>query len=328
MKSDSLLKPLLFTATAAAFLIPGELTSPDGEIFEALPVHADTIGLPPTAFAQSIEVPCRHCKGRGTSLRLDIAVEDASRLTLNGFELYPNADPWRGDLTASVVAHNGREREERLGYSLAVTPVGMDGEQQMEVVGIHLRVIEVGNRFMQDIPAIDMKLIKAPNSEILIGAIDILEERDSQCQSLWCRATKMLSGTFHGGCSKAHRRPSHAGHGEADHRMHKDGRPKHHHHHGHHRNWRQLFKNVATQIFLPGLAGLVAGIGVAIIATILCTFVVHFVRIVRRGRQGGSMCPARRQRTRVTEVAIAEEKVGLMEQDDERSSIELAAEKQ
>jgi hypothetical protein len=327
MKSETLLKPLLFAATATAFLVPGDVSAADEGIFRALPVHADGLQLPPTAFAQSLEVPCRQCKGRGTSLRLDIAVEDSSRLTLNGFELYPKTDPWHSDLTASVVGHNGREREETLGYSLAVTPVGMDDEQQMEVVGIRLRVIEVGNRFMQDIPSIEVKLVKAPNSEILIGAVNIVEERDPQCQSMWCRVTKMLSGTFKPGCSK-HRRPAHGGPGAGDLRMHKDGRPKHHHHHGHHRNWRQLFKNIATQIFLPGLTGLVAGVGVAILATVLCTFVVHFVRIIRQGRQAGSLCPMRHQSTRVTEVAIAEEKVGLMAEDEERPSTELATEKQ
>jgi hypothetical protein len=264
-----LLRQLFLAATAAAFLVvPDASAFSDEDVVKTLPVDvsADAFSLPPSTLSQSLELPCRRCKGRNTHIQMDFAVE-GSRLTLNGFELYPNADPWHGDLIAPVVKGNGKGRKQRLGYSLAVKPEGVDEEQNLEVISVELTVIEVGNRFVEGVPSVNVKLVRAPTNEILIGSLNMNEVAPMRCHSMWCRAKGMFGNAFKGfrGCHKF--RHGHGAQNQSD----APERPGHHGHHGHphhekssHRQWRLLIKGLASHIFLPVLMGITAGFGVAL----------------------------------------------------------------
>ncbi|KAI9163299.1 hypothetical protein HJFPF1_04905 [Paramyrothecium foliicola] len=307
-----LLSQLLFAATAASFLVVPEAPALDEDTVTALPIDVHTFDLPPTALSQSLDLPCRRCRGQDAHLKMDFAVEDGSRLTLNGFELYPNADPWHGDLSASVVRGNGKEREQKLGYSLAVKPEGVDEVQQMEVIAVELRVIEVGNRFVDGIPSVKVKLVRAPTREILIGSLDINETAPSKCLSMWCRAKDMFGDAFKGfGCSKS--RHGHSMQDEPNHppRPGHHGRPPHHKA-GHHRQWRHLLRNMASHIFLPVLMGITAGFGVALFAMCLCRLAIRLTSLVNGDRQLVFIRCPRRQRSRAPEFVRDEEKAALM----------------
>jgi len=324
-----LLHQLLFAATAASFLVvPDASALENDDVVNALPIHAETFGLPATAFSQSLDVPCRKCRGRNTHIKMDFAVEEGSRLTLNGFELYPNADPWHGDLSASVVRGSGNEKDQKLGYSLYVEPEGVDREQQLEIVRIELRVIEVGNRFIDDIPIVQVKLVKAPTQEILIGSLDVKERtHSSECLSTWCRAKERLDQALKGfgGCRKPSRLPQGFHHGPQRTGPHRHPLRPHSHNRGPHRQWTHLIRNMASHIFLPVLMGITAGFGVAIFAMCLCRLVIRLTGFVNGDRQPALIRCTRRRRARVhQELARDEEKAALMEEQEPRQDDEPA----
>lgn len=264
-----LLKQLAFAATAASFLVVPETTETDEEAFKALPVdvYSASSDVPITAMQQTLDLPCANCKGKNTHLSMDFAVEDGSRLVLNGYELYPSADPWHGDLKADVVKANGKKKEQMLGYSLAVGPQAYDETQALEIVNVGLHVIEVGGRFIEGIPTVNVKLIKARTGEVLIGAVNIVDTEQAECTDVWCRVKEGWESALNGikavgGCRK------HKGHGHHDGKMKAEGdrphgRPAHHgHEHVHH--WGKLMKDLAYSILLPVLTGITAGVGVAV----------------------------------------------------------------
>jgi hypothetical protein len=269
-----LAKQLLFAATAAAFLVVPD-TPKDGEgIFRTLPAAIEPFELPASALSQSIEVPCRHCKGRDSHLKMDFEVQgDGKALMLNGFELYPNADPWHGDLVADVLRANGKPKEQRLGYGLAVRPEAVDERQHLEIIGVELRVVEVGRRFIGGVPTVKVKLIKAATGDIVIGGIDLLAPPPkNQCTTIICRAKALAKDTWKSikGCDKGHGpHGTHGPHGHQhghghDNLVLEGGKRPESPDHPHSYSWGKLFENVASYIFLPVVLGLVAGFGVAL----------------------------------------------------------------
>ncbi|POR32545.1 Uncharacterized protein TPAR_07245, partial [Tolypocladium paradoxum] len=321
-----LFKSLAFAAAAAAFVIVPEISEADEDIFKALPVHAETFGLPPSALSQSLSVPCPQCKGKDSHLRLDLDVADGSKLLLNGFELYPHADPWNGDLTAILVKGDGKEKEQRLGYSLAIEPAAMDQDQQMQLINVELRVIEVGSRFVEGVPAIQVQLVKAATEDIVIGNVVLKDADGMRCSSMWCKAKELAGEVFKAlksvkgkGCGRHrhHKGHRHGGKGHADAGvvpLH-SGRPDHETMEQHHHDWRKLLKNIASYIFLPILMGITAGVGVAVFAMLLCSVVVRLTRFARCKRSRGTRCCRKKQRSR--QQATDVEKVGLMEENPE-----------
>ncbi|CAM1501709.1 Fc.00g036930.m01.CDS01 [Cosmosporella sp. VM-42] len=339
-----LLKPLLLAASVAALVIVPDLSEADEDIFRALPIDEMSAALP---LAMGIEVPCKQCRGRDTHLQLDFAVEEETRLMLNGFELYPDADPWRGDLTAEVAKGNGKSRERRLGYSLAVKPGAVDEDQHFEIIDVDLRVIEVGNLFVEGIPTVKVTLIKAAAGEIIIASVELDKSdqngNDKKCTSMLCRFEKLFGDTWRGvkgshkGCggmqvhgdAKGDRKHPHgkSGHKNGGHKNgghmngdHKNGGHKmggHHHHTGDndkedlHHSWGKMFKTVTSYIFLPVLMGITAGVGVAILAMFAGSIIFRISRLVRcDGCEGSEGCP---EKAAVTEfIEHEEEKSGLV----------------
>lgn len=287
-----LLKPVAFAAAAAAFVIVPELSGADEGIFKALPIHTEDVALFLPATSQEVIVPCKQCDENGANLRLNFEVADGTRLTLNGFELYPNADPWNGDLTAQVLDADNNEKLEKLGYSLAITPEAMDKDQSLQLLDVEVRVIEVGNRFVDSVPVVNVKVVKASTNDLGIARVDAMMAKQSGCSSMACRAKEALGDALRAlkdfkpkkGCGR-HGHTGLKGHkGHKDHKGHKsnpnmhqdgphhghgqkyDGHRNHQHHTGgsHHHEWSQLITNIAAQIFLPVLMGITAGVGVAL----------------------------------------------------------------
>ncbi|KAF5024123.1 hypothetical protein F66182_3809 [Fusarium sp. NRRL 66182] len=316
-----LFKPLAFAATAAAILIVPETSGADEGVFRALPIDVDTFEVPVSAFAQVVDVPCPQCRGRNTQLELNFGIQDR-RLMLNGFELYPHADPWNGDLSAAVIKGNGKSDMRRLGYGLAIRPEGVDEDQHLEVVNVEVRIIEVGDRFVDGVPPVTVKLIKAPVGEIIIGSIEVNgtgEKAQEDCDVL-CRAKGMVHDTWKGvkgkfkGCHgmKTHgQRPHHGhGHGKAG------GKPTDNFKHGPamdkqpEQSWGDMFKSIIAYILIPGLMGVVAGVGVAFLTMFFCTMVIRLVRFFRG--EPIEPTPGAAHKAAAAEMLVEDEKTGLI----------------
>lgn len=343
---------LLLAASAAAMLIVPETSDSDDGIFRTLPHDVNSYDIPAAAFTQSIEVPCPQCRGHDTHLKMDFTVEDKTRLLLNGFELYPNADPWQGDLSAAVIKGNGKSKDRRLGYGLSVRPEGMDEDQQLEVIAVELLVIEVGDRFVEGVPLVKVKLVKSTAGEILIGSLTLSGSETlavpNQCSSMLCRVESMMDdvwksvkSNFKGkgcGAMRSHgHKGNHHGHGKTEEKTgfvhaghkshgHHGGRHKSHHHD---HSWSML-KHITSYIFLPVLMGITAGVGVAMyvfltrssrsimlmkssLAMFLGTLAIRFIRLVRGERHETPMYVDCGHKIDVVEfISTDEEKAGLM----------------
>jgi hypothetical protein len=339
-----LFKPLAFAATAAAILIVPETSEKDDTIFRTLPIAVDTFEVPATAYAQVVDVPCLQCRGHDSQLELNFGVHDR-RLVLNGFELYPHADPWNGDLSAAVIKGNGKSDMRRLGYGLAIRPEGIDEDQHLEVVNVEVRIIEVGDRFVDGVPPVTVKLIKAPVGEIIIGSIEVKgagQKAPEDC-SMWCRTKGMVHDSWKGvkgkfkGChgmkgkghdhehNHGHKTPH--GHGKAE------GKPTDAFRHGPvidkmpEQSWGEVLKHVAAYIVIPVLMGVAAGVGVALyviiyhhcmellltissFAMFLCTMVLRLVRLFQTEPTESALGAT--HKAAISEMLVEDEKAGLI----------------
>ncbi|KAI6785781.1 uncharacterized protein J7T54_006120 [Emericellopsis cladophorae] len=308
------LHQILMAASAAAFLVVPETVDHGEDSFSALPFDAYTADIPAHAMSQTVDVPCSGCEGDQTHLSMELAVEDGTRLTMNGFELYPSTDPWRGDLMATVV-EGEQQQDQKLGYAMAVTPMGYDEDQALEVIKVSLHIIEVGFEFIDDIPKVDITLIKAHTNEILLGDVRMEEQSRPACESMFCQVKQGIDKAWKGlkaGCNKHHGHHGHHGHHRHQGKPHAqaDGerlQPGRHGHHAHAHNWLGLLKFIAIDIALPVLTLVVAGVGFALLFIGFCCFiavVANFRRII---------CKSSSSKARPTEPAAEEEKTGLME---------------
>jgi len=322
-----LFKPLAFAATAAAILIVPETSDNDDSIFRTLPIDVSTFELPATAYEQAVDVPCLQCRGRDTHLELDFGIKDR-RLVLNGFELYPHADPWNGDLSAAVIKGNGKSDMRRLGYGLAIRPEGLDEDQHLEIVNVEVRIIEVGDRFVDGVPPVTVKLIKSPVGDILIGNIEVKgagEKAPEDCD-VWCRAKDMVHDTWKdvkGKFKGCHGMKPHHGH-EHGHKPHHgpgkaQNKPTDNFKHGPlmdkkpEQSLGEVLKHVTAYIIIPVLMGVAAGVGVAFFVMCLFSMIHRLVCLFR----GESMEPAEPSlgasyKASSVELAVEDEKFNLI----------------
>lgn len=124
-----LLRPLLavagFSAATHAILLPPGISAHDAEVVEALPFESEAL-----AQTQSLSLDCpgcppvfqnhhgkpKHHKQHSSHLELDFSIDRSDgtdRLMLNGFELYPNSDPFTNLLIAPQVADKRKHHKDR-----------------------------------------------------------------------------------------------------------------------------------------------------------------------------------------------------------------------
>lgn len=268
-------------ATAHSFVIIPDVAPADSAFSEVAPLN-------PSENLRAVSVDCPGCPVSvqgpdGAAIATDAPNHlemtfsiDASpagdRLLANGFELYPNPDPFSSPLAAAQVVEgsDGKPGEEQtLGYKLQVFPLAKDQESQfIEVIGVDLQVIEVGGAFVDGIPLVKVLLgKKGDNLAIMdVETFGSTAKADpaAECTTWMCRlrafVAKKLSmfrrpcpgkgkmGGFHGPHHGMHRPGHHHGHhghhGKPnDIAMPQGGPPKmhhgppghpHKHHHGHH----------------------------------------------------------------------------------------------
>ncbi|KAI1076964.1 hypothetical protein F5B20DRAFT_299999 [Whalleya microplaca] len=346
----------LAVTTTNAFLLPPEISESDNDIVTTLPVPVEVdVAIPKIVQAQSLKLNCPGCpirlphwKGHDgepkittdipSHLELDFSVEisdEADRLMLNGFELYPNSDPFRNTLTAAVrpdVAHRrphfkGPKSQpvQTLGFGMQTRPVAKNEEDALELVMIELDIIEVGDVFVDGIPIVQVKLVKTTSGKLMIGDIETTPsetmqknpmDKQEECTTQLCKwraviLQKLASLRTYKGCGGRPAVP------KVDEQQVDDGNHVEYPHKQKH-SWGQLFKNVASHILLPIAIGIVAGVMASIIGMMVGTLLVFLWRtFVRRGgsrrhhRHGSCHKAAHR------EVAVEDEKSGLMAHQEE-----------
>ncbi|KAG6104423.1 hypothetical protein E4U14_005729 [Claviceps sp. LM454 group G7] len=267
-------------ATAAALVILPELADPDESMFRTLP-HVDKVSSRPIfEDAHVVSVPCAQCDGANSNLRLGFRVVDGTRLLVNGLELYPRAER----ATASKV------NSQRLGYSLSVVrqSVGAGAAgAKMQLLDVELRVLEVGDRFVEGVPVVNVKLFRGLNEEMKIADVAVAASRFSGCHSMACRAKEGMADAWRALMGVRPLRGCH-GRGRGQHHSQTsallqngsgDGRPQ-----IHEQEWRPLLTHIAAQIFLPVLMGMTAGVGVALLAMAVCSLFCRLAASVRGNR--------------------------------------------
>jgi len=366
-----LLKPLALAAAGLAaathaFLLPTEVSQSDVDIVNSHP-GVEALVIPQHV---NVNLSCPGCllqtKGRhhgaGTEtkpakrshLELAFSIDHSQgldRLVVNGYALFPKANPFLSPLKASLVpddcvrsavkelrGHRRRPRpQQELGYQLSVGQQTTDSEDGLALFVLDLQIIEVGDAFIDGIPKVHITLVKdITTGALAIGSIEITEsttaidtpmDKQEECATFMCRWLAIMKDSM----AKLKGKPCHGKmRGGA-----KGPHPHHEHHHHHkgrpnkmegdvrHHSWGQLFKNIVHHILLPVAVGIVAGVSVSLIGMMVGTLIVSVWRIFFRHpshrRRSHSHSHSRsHHKAPKSEVAAAEveEKSGLMEHQD------------
>ncbi|KAI1140802.1 hypothetical protein F5Y05DRAFT_374980 [Hypoxylon sp. FL0543] len=349
----------LAASTTNALLLPPEVSESDNNLVTTLPVPLSAV-YPDVS--RTLKLKCPGCPVRiphhkkvkvvndvPSHLELNFSVEAAGaadRLMLNGFELYPKADPLRNSLSAVVrpdVPHRRTKRPhykgpqseaaQNLGFGMQTRTIpSLDEKDSLELVMINLDIIEVGDVFVDGVPDVQIKLMKTPTGQLIIGDIDVTEsdtkqnpmENQEECTTFICKwkaivAQKLASLRLHKGCGghRAHA-PSHdqakedSQISQPDSTSPVDGDNGRHHGHRQ-RNWGLLFRNIASHILLPVAIGILAGVAASILGMMVGTFVVFLWRLVfRRGGSRRHHRHGHHHKASHAEAVAHDEKAGLM----------------
>lgn len=366
-----LLRPLLaaagLTATAQAFLLPPEISSHDIDILESIPFESVTV-----AQAQTVDLDCPGCPrvfnqkhhGKGkhneqpsSHLQLDFSIDQADggdRLMLNGFELYPNLDPFSSQFVAPQVADRPKHHkdhkdqgeedntksllshhkfrpgegngviEQTIGFVIHFHPLENTADDELDLIVIDLHIIEVGLTFVDGLPNVRVSLIKLPGDELLLAKIEQIEtesvstpmEDDKECTNMLCKWKAVVAEKFN-------KMKPHGCHGMMGAQPENNQAPPRQPNglfdkpHG----WTLLFRKLTSNIILPVLVGIVAGVSVSIVGMVVGTLLVGVWRKFFRGQ---TFFPQHRHRSHSgachhhkaarMEAAAVEEKAGLIEE--------------
>lgn len=332
-----LLRPFIaatgLAAAANAFLLPPELSNIEVDALESIPV--DSLWTAHTQ-AHSVSVECagcppvfnkhhgkpKHHKQHASHLDLDFTVDQA-RLMVNGFELYPNSDPFTNVLMAPQVAekpghkkHHSKDDhqntkalkshhkfrphdikpkavEQQLGFSLQIHPVTQTADEVLDLIVVDLQIIEVGSVFVDGLPNVRVHLIKSPANDLVIAKIEQTASETisypagdlQECTTILCKWRAIVASQL--AKMKMHGCAGMLGHkaGQAgQHPQHHGQRPGHMTHHRHQHGWALLFRKLTSHIILPVLVGIVAGVTVSILGMLVGTILVGLWRKVVRGQ--------------------------------------------
>lgn len=343
-----LLRPLLaaagVTAVTQALLLPPEISSHDVEILESVPFESVAV-----AQAQTVSLDCpgcppvfnshhgkpKHQEQHNSHLELEFSVHQADggdRLMLNGFELYPDSDPFTNVLVAPQVAEkpkhgNGHKDEHKdhiedeikalLGHhksrpaegkSVVEQPLGFSlhihredtVDQGLGFIVVDLQIIEVGSVFVDGLPNMRINLIKSPGNDLLIGKIEQTASENvstptvevEKCTNMLCRWKASVA-------DKLNKMKMHGCGGKMGAKA-ETSNAQPHHPHGHNglfdkpNGWTLLFRKLTSHIILPVLVGIAAGVTVSIVGMIVGTLMVG---IWRKAVRGQSFFPRHRRRS-------------------------------
>jgi hypothetical protein len=356
------------TAATQAFLLPPDISTSDVEISNFIPeviasgsTHHVDLPCPGClghhkdnkhGYSKTTEAPAE--RPVHLELSFDVRPKDkdhkADRLVIvtgtnnEMHEIYPNPMSDRSPLIAHLAfdkpseiekklrghRSGSRYRNKPLGYAMTAVEQPLTESDGLQMIDLDFQIIKVGDKFVKDIPAICIKLIKdTATGALVIGNIEqtvpktessVGQFKPEDCTSFVCKWLAAVHDkvekvkTKCGGKAQAGSRP----HPSHDHKI--DG-PHHkplHHGKGNDRDWNNLGMTFVKTILLPVAVGIMAGLAVSMIGMMVGTMIVSVWRLFRRSSdrrhslRGGPKAPAQ-------EVVAAEanEKAGLVENQEE-----------
>jgi hypothetical protein len=326
----TLVAGLAFTVANALLVVPDADMIIDSVPFE----------VPAETQSRSIDVACPSCPALSpatlnvpTHLELDFTVEQGDRLMLNGLEIFPEPPLYPLEaVQASDQPHASSEAVSHvLGYNLVAQPVGGEEDGSAELFEVSIQVIEVGDVFVDQVPAVVARVIRLEDGTLMLVSLEAqdvvtpLPVPEVQCQTTLCKLqdlfkeniqtikskiNKHCGGRKHPGASSS-RPHGHHGHGDGHGHNTKDFFDRKHH------SLRHLLRNIASHILLPVFIGVVAGVSASILGMIFGILSVWLWRVVVRRQPAfpRGFCPRRCRRSPKTsnlEAASDDEKTELM----------------
>jgi hypothetical protein len=357
-------------AATQAFLLPPAITESDVNVAKAIPEITDAgsshhVNLPcPGCLVRhkgskhGYSSPVKAAADRPVHLELtfNIRHEDNKQdkllintgTTLDIHEIYPDPmsdrTPMLGHLAFDEPSEmekklrghrsGGRHRNQPLDYSLATFEYPVDKKDGLQLIDLEFQVLRVGNKFIEGIPTIHIKLVKdTATGALVIGSLQQTEsntkvpspmDKQEECTSFMCKWFSIMKDKAEkmkvkcGGKAKTTHRPppTHQHHGVRPYKS-------KHHNDGNRHSMVELFKNIATHIILPVAVGIIAGVTVSVIGMAIGSLIVTVWRVFfrrsshrRRLHSGAHKAPKKE-----VVVADVEEKAGLMEsQEDDQEA--------
>ncbi|KAI1427379.1 hypothetical protein F5Y12DRAFT_712184 [Xylaria sp. FL1777] len=354
MHLRSLITGVGLVAATNALLLPPDIPISDDSV-TTLPVPTEIdadVAISKAPDFQTLDLECPGCFRVGrkqdkeipSHLKLDFSVEStdgADRLTLNGYELYPNPDLLRNTLTAPVIPDmasrhvatkpnlrggmNRPQKSQRLGFAMETNAIATDDDEDLQLINVEIQIIEVGDVFVERIPNVQVKLVKTPSGKLAIGTIETIRfqaggsaDGMKECSTMVCKwkavfFEKLARIFSFKGCNGPRPPPPH-GHHHGEHRHgHGPGPHPHPHHMGHKHRWAHGFRVFMTHILFPVIIGIVAGVSASLIGMMVGTFIVFLWRLFfrRSSSRSSHRCRYAHKAAR-REAAADEEKSGLL----------------
>ncbi|KAK0105123.1 hypothetical protein ONS95_004515 [Cadophora gregata] len=310
------------------FLIPPEISSADTDVIKTLPFE-DAVGME----GRVMEINCPGCpvltafNDKTSSvqaesilqLNFSLSHQDGpDKLLLNGVQIYP-VDPtsqsFMEPLTASQMIKGADDTWQyasnpKLGYSLAIGRQATSPQDQLDLLAVHLEIVEVADKFIKGLPTVDLQILETPSGKLMLGNSGITApanlsnptDDDRECTTLLCKWRVIVAdrlAALKKGCGS--KRPSpevrpvfvpkphhskhphnkHPGHGRP--RPHGSHRPwRHHHRHG---SLSRFIRGIVFHVLVPVLIGVMVGITASLIGMVVGHIVVFTWRMLfRRGQ--------------------------------------------
>ncbi|QSZ37109.1 hypothetical protein DSL72_009201 [Monilinia vaccinii-corymbosi] len=315
-----------------AFLLPPTISKSDSGISDVLPFDAAI-----EADGRMLVVDCPGCPisaqdmqgGRHDLMGLNRLMLNFSvshdygidRLLLNGLPFYPmDMESNLGRLAAPQMIKTTENTwveaaEPDLGYTLhIVNPIPHSKQDQIDLVIATLKIIEVGNTFVDTVDSIEIKILTTPSGKLMIGDAQAIPpspkshisnpaDDEQECTTMLCKWRAIIEDKLSAlkkGCAgkaqpashhirpQANDRPRPHGHhgGPSDHGHHGGhGRPNRfsHKHHG----ITRFLRGIVLHVVIPVIIGIVAGITASLVGMIVGHVVIFVWRLLfRRGSQG------------------------------------------
>ncbi|KAH6718482.1 hypothetical protein DL95DRAFT_389950 [Leptodontidium sp. 2 PMI_412] len=311
-----------------AFLVPPEISTADTDIIKTLPFES-AVGIN----GRVMEINCPGCpvltnfEGQTHSVQAESILQlnfslshenGADQLLLNGLQIYPidpTSQSFMEPLTASQMIKTADDTWQyasnpKLGYSLAIKRPATSPQDQMDLVSIHLEIVEVADKFITGLPTIDLQLLETTSGKLMIGNSGITApaslsnptDDDRECTTLLCKWRAIVAdrlAALKKGCGSKRPtpevrpvfvpRPHHNKHPHNKHPAH--GRPRPH---GTHRPWRhhhrqgglaRLLRSIVLHVLVPVLIGVMVGITASLVGMVVGHIVVFAWRMLfRRGQ--------------------------------------------
>lgn len=219
----------------------------------------------------------KHNKEIPSHLNLDFNIESingADRLTVNGFELYPNLDP-NEQLSAPLVFDKpmghikGKPMNllKPLGYGVHTGLVATNEDENLQLLSIELQIMQYDGVFNDGIPDVMVTLVKSQSGKLAMGNVNVIEKagrpmgNQKECSTMLCKwkaiLMQKLSALRSKGCGG--RRPASA--------------EKHDQEHGsapQPPRWARILMRFSTRVLLPVLIGALAGVSAGLCVFPMC----------------------------------------------------------